>query len=94
MMKRLLGVLLFVGVILSGVVFANNSTYAEITQVKIDGDTVNPSGATVLDVTKGDELSVKVSVLGLLDANNVQIEAALRGFDRSEERRVGKECRL
>ncbi len=81
MMKRLLGIMLLVGALLTASAFAQ---YAEITSVELDDDEISPNGANIFDVDRGDELEVKVHILALNDSEDVQISASLRGFDSSD----------
>ena len=80
MMKKALGILLFVSMLLTSAAYA----WVNIEEVKIDDDVVQPNGVNTLDVERGDELKVKVRIVALQDAEDVQIEAALRGVDISE----------
>ena len=84
MMKKLFGLLtvFLIGILMSSVVYADHIT---IIQVKIDNDVITESGNNFIrDVERGDELKIKVEIRGNQSVDDVQIEAALRGFDSDD----------
>jgi hypothetical protein len=56
----------------------------EIDDVRVDGTYLSPSAATRLSIEKGNEFEVKVTLVGLADAENIQIEAFISGYEYSD----------
>ena len=52
------------------------------------------SGLGAVGSTIMEELSKEGHNIVVIDKNGLKVEDAVNEFDRSEERRVGKECRL
>jgi len=58
---------------------------ATIDEVKLDGDTLSPSSNNaVLDVDRDQELEVRVRFTATANQDNVQVEAAIRGYDHGD----------
>jgi len=69
------------GVLMSTVAFAAVS----IDEVKVDGTILTISSSNmILDVDRGDDLSIKVTLSSNDSADDVQVEAVLRGLDSRE----------
>ena len=84
MMKKLLGLLtLFVvGVLMSTAVFAA----ASINLVRVDGTTVTQSSTNmILDVERGENIPVKVTITPTTNMDDVEIEVVLRGVDSNDK---------
>lgn len=84
MIKKLLSLVtvFLIGVLMSSFV---NASHIDISQVKVDGDVITESSTNfILDVDRGDEIEVKVQIKGSQNVDDVQIEAALRGFDSDD----------
>ena len=83
-MKKFLGLLMvfLLGIFMSATALA---TYT-IDFVKVDGDKVEETGNNfILDVDRGDDLSVKVRISSDVDVDDVEIEAVLRGIDSRDK---------
>src|SRR3989344_4278291 len=84
MMKKLLGLLtLFVvGVLMSTAVFAA----ASINLVRVDGTTVTQSSTNmILEVERGENIPVKVTITPTTNMDDVEIEVVLRGVDSNDK---------
>lgn len=84
MMKKLLGLLtlIIIGVVMSTAAFAA----VTIDRVSIDSNTVTQSSTnTILDVERGSNLPVKVTITSTTNIEDVEIEAVLRGVDSSDK---------
>ena len=64
-----------------------------IDEVKIDGDTILPSGVNRLNIERGDKIEVKVIITAIEDAENVQIEAWIDGYEYSDKESTSDETR-
>ena len=84
MMKNIFSLLtvFLIGVLMSSVAFAT----VAIDSVKVDGTTMTQSSTNmILGVERGDEIEVKVTFTPDADADDVEIEAVLRGIDSSNK---------
>jgi len=64
-----------------------------IDEVKIDGDTILPSGMNRLNIDRGDEIEIKVILTATDDAENVQIEAWIDGYEHSDKESTSDETK-
>ncbi|RMF06662.1 hypothetical protein D6764_01770 [Candidatus Woesearchaeota archaeon] len=55
-----------------------------IDQVKVNGDVVSPGGTEVRSLDRDNEFDVKVFLTALADADNVQVEVMMRGYDHND----------
>jgi len=55
-----------------------------INEVKLDGDSLTPNSLNRLNVEKGEEIEVKVLITANADADNVQIEAEINGYEYND----------
>jgi len=86
MIKKFLSLLtvFIIGVLMSTVAIA--AGHLTINEVKVDGDIVTQSSTNfILDVERGDDLSIKVKIISTADMDDVEIEAVLRGVDSRDK---------
>jgi uncharacterized membrane protein len=55
-----------------------------VDDVKIDGESLQPNNLNRLNFEKGEEIDVKVIITANEDAENVQVEAEIKGYEHSE----------
>ncbi len=56
----------------------------DIDKVKINGDEVDPEGATIRDIERGDSLEIRVEITATGDANDVEVTAFISGYDHDD----------
>jgi hypothetical protein len=71
---------LVVASVLTGIAAAQ-TVPVYIENVKVDGSSLEPYATNRLDVERGDEIEVKVTLTAIADAENVQVEAEIRGYE-------------
>ena len=79
-----LAIFLITALIASGIAAAAQVPVT-IDSVKLDGDELQPNSINRLSVEKGEKLELKVIITGVQDADNVQIEAEIKGYEHTEE---------
>lgn len=71
---------LVVASVLSGIAAADNvPVYIE--DVKIDGDSLEAWDTNRLEIERGEEIEVKVILTAMAEAENVQVEAEIKGYE-------------
>lgn len=86
-LNKLFGILtlfLLSSVIMAGVAFAAPVPVA-VDNVLINGDEMSVNDVNRLSIEKGEEIEIKVILTALQDADNIQVEAEIKGYEHSDE---------
>ena len=88
-MKRI-GMLLMVliGVLMLSGIASAATVPVTIDEVKVDGSVVSASATTRLDLERGQEIPLRVEITAASDAQDVQIEAFISGYEYSDRESV------
>ena len=79
----LVAMFLVIASALTGVVSAD-VVPVTIDSIKVDGDSIDPWSLNRLSIERGDEIEVKVSITAVADAQNIEIEAEITGYEYSD----------
>jgi hypothetical protein len=81
-MKKILSMISFIVIALLAVSMVSAAT---IKEVKLDGDELGLKGVELLNLDRGNEVSLKVEVLGgSSDEEDLQIDARIRGYEHGD----------
>ncbi len=70
--------------LLTGAAFAD-FVPVTVDSVKIDGDIIHPWDVNRLSVERGDDIEIRVKFTAYADAENVQVEAEIRGYEYDDQ---------